>query len=149
MHNKSKAPADVKSIDISTTSDRNSINKDKNSKVSQMNEAVKSLYIQAQKLQHQQKSIQAITTLKRAYSIQSNVPQVCQFLAEIYLQVGDLKQAYYWADLATNNSPKNGDVCEKSWRLLAVATEHLGYSLQFQKAHEQIDSCLSVNTQRN
>lgn len=107
-----------------------------------MNNAVKSLYDRAQGAYRDNYFIQAIASLERAHEIQPNSPQVSQLLAEINLHQGDFKQAHYWASIATKNGPSKGRSCEKSWRILAIAAERLGYFAHQSKALEQKESCL-------
>jgi len=107
-----------------------------------MNNAVRSLYNQAQKFYQDNRFSQAIVSLERAYEIQSNAPQISQLLAEIFLHKGDFKQAHYWAGIATKNGPSKGKTCEKSWRILAIAAEKTGYFAHQAKALKQKDNCL-------
>lgn len=107
-----------------------------------MNNAVRSLYNQAQNFYQDNSFSQAIASLERAYKIQPNAPQISQLLAEIFLHKGDFKQAHYWAGIATKNGPSKGKTCEKSWRILAIAAEKTGYYAHQAKALEQKDNCL-------
>lgn len=106
-----------------------------------MNNAVLSLYNQAQKFYQNNEFTQAIASLERAYEIQSNSPQISQLIAEISLHQGNYKQAQYWAGIATKNGPSKGSICEKSWRILAIAAGKTGYYAQQAKALEQIENC--------
>jgi len=107
-----------------------------------MNGAVKNLYNQAQEYYKNNNMQQAIASLERAHEIQPKSPQVTQFLAEIYLHIGDYRQAHYWASIATNNGPAKGKSCEKAWRILALAAEQLGYYAQHSKAQHQKEGCI-------
>jgi len=107
-----------------------------------MNNAVRSLYKQAQNYYRENRLTQAIASLERAYEIQPNAPQISQFIAEISLHQGDNKQAHYWAGIATKNGPEKGKSCEKSWRILAIAAEKTGYFAHQAKALEQMEDCL-------
>ncbi|MCF6289376.1 MAG: hypothetical protein L3J53_09120 [Proteobacteria bacterium] len=107
-----------------------------------MNEAVKSLYNLAQQNYQQNHLKKAIAQLQRAYRIQANSPEVTQLIAEINLHQGEAKQAHYWATISTQNSPAKGKICEKSWRILALAAELLGDSANQAKALEKTEQCL-------
>ena len=107
-----------------------------------MNNAVLTLYNNANELYKDNQFDQAIASLERAFEIQPNVGKVTQLLAEIQLHKGDFKQAHYWATIATNNGPAKGSSCEKSWRILAVTAEKLGHVSQQSKALEAQHNCL-------
>ena len=107
-----------------------------------MNSAVSTLYVKAQEYYQQDDFEMAIAQLDRAYEIQPNVGQVSQLLAEIYMHKGDFEQAHYWSKLATKNAPSKGKSCEKSWRILALASENLGYLSQQTQALENQDNCI-------
>ena len=116
--------------------------------VPMMNSAVKSLYYQAQRDFKNNFFTQAIASLERAYQIQPQAPEVSQLLAEIYLHEGDFKQAHYWATIATSNGPSKGKSCEKSWRILALAAEQLGYFANQANALEKQQNCLVIRPNR-
>jgi len=107
-----------------------------------MNNAVKSLYKQALKQYHNKAFDTAITQLERAYEIQPNAPQISQLLAEILMHKGSFKQAHYWASIATKNGPSKGKMCEKSWRILALSAEKLGYFANQSQALERKGDCV-------
>jgi predicted Zn-dependent protease len=107
-----------------------------------MNNAVLSLYNQAQEQYKNNEFEKALASLERAHEIQPNVSQVSQLLAEISLHKGSFKQAYYWSDMATKNGPAKGKSCEKSWRILALAAENLGYFAQQTQALESKENCI-------
>ncbi len=107
-----------------------------------MNNAILTLYNNANELYKANQFNQAIASLERAYEIQPNVGKITQLLAEIQLHKGDFKQAHYWATIATNNGPAKGSSCEKSWRILAVTSEKLGYVSQQTQALESQHNCL-------
>lgn len=107
-----------------------------------MNGAVKNLYSQARNYYKNKNMHQAIASLERAHEIQPKAPQVTQFLSEIHLNTGEFRQAHYWATIATNNGPAKGKSCEKSWRILALAAEQLGYFAQHTKALQQKENCI-------
>jgi tetratricopeptide (TPR) repeat protein len=113
-----------------------------------MSGAVKNLYNQAQEYYKNSNMQQAIASLERAHEIQLNSPQVTQLLAEIYLQIGDYKQAHYWASIATSNGPAKGKSCEKAWRILAFSAEQLGYFAQHSKAQQQKENCIVTQQAR-
>jgi len=107
-----------------------------------MNNAVKNLYNQASNYYSNNAYDTAIVQLERAYEIQPNAPQVSQLLAEIFMHKGDFKQAHYWASLATKNGPSKGKMCEKSWRILALSAEKLGYFANQSQALERKKDCV-------
>lgn len=107
-----------------------------------MNNAVLSLYNQAQEYYQDNSFEKAIASLERAYEIQPNVGQVSQLLAEIHLHKGEFKQAHYWSSLAIKNGPAKGKSCEKSFRILALAAENLGYISQQTIALESKGNCI-------
>ena len=107
-----------------------------------MNNAVKNLYNQALNYYNNKAFDNAIAQLERAYEIQPNTPQVSQLLAEIYMHKGDFKQAHYWASIATKNGPSKGKMCEKSWRILALSAEKLGYFTNQSQALERKGECV-------
>lgn len=107
-----------------------------------MNNAVRNLYNQATNHYNNNAFDTAIAQLERAYEIQPNAPQVSQLLAEIYLHKGDFKQAHYWASIATKNGPSKGRMCEKSWRILALSAEKLGYFANQAQALEREEACV-------
>jgi len=107
-----------------------------------MNNAVRSLYNQAQEYYKENALDQATISLERAYEIQPEAPQISQLLAEISLHQGQNKQAHYWAGIATKNGPSKGKTCEKSWRILAIAAEKTGYYAHQAKALEEKDKCI-------
>ena len=107
-----------------------------------MNNAVRSLYNQAQDFYQNNAFDQATASLERAFEIQPEAPQISQLLAEISLHQGQNKQAHYWAGIATKNGPSKGKTCEKSWRILAIAAEKTGYYAHQAKALEEKDKCI-------
>ncbi|MBL4659707.1 MAG: tetratricopeptide repeat protein [Alcanivoracaceae bacterium] len=113
-----------------------------------MNNAVISLFKQAQSDYQNNSFEQAIGILERAYEIQPNSSPVTQLLAEIYLHKGDFKQAHYWASIATKSGPSKGKSCEKSWRILALSAQQLGYYAHQEKALNQKQNCLVKAAQR-
>ncbi len=136
------SPAAVKdsSIDaqINTENDQDSIIET----VPLMNEAVRSLYNLAQQNYQNNQFDKALAQLERAYRIQANSPEVTQLMAEINLHKGDYKQAHYWATLSSQNSPGKGKICEKSWRILAIAADLLGYDANQVMALEKKEACI-------
>ena len=137
-----KAPAPVKDVAI----DKKINPKVKSSSVivtvPLMNPAVKSLFLKAKELFNVNNFEKAITTLERAYEIQPQAPEVTQLLAEISLHQGQYKQAHYWATIAAKNGPSKGNTCEKTWRILALSAEKLGYFANQEMALNRIESCL-------
>ena len=113
-----------------------------------MNNAVRNLYNQALNYYKNNAFDTAIAKLERAYEIQPNTPQVSQLLAEIYMHKGDFKQAHYWASIATKNGPSKGKTCEKSWRILALSAEKMGYFANQSKALERKQDCLVKEPER-
>lgn len=113
-----------------------------------MNNAVRNLYNQALSYYNNKAFNTAITQLERAYEIQPNAPQVSQLLAEIYMHKGDFKQAHYWASIATKNGPSKGKMCEKSWRILALSAEKLGYLANQSQALEHKEECVVIAAAR-
>ena len=107
-----------------------------------MNNAVRSLYNQAQDYYRNNAFDQATASLERAFEIQPEAPQISQLLAEISLHQGENKQAHYWAGIATKNAPSKGKTCEKSWRILAIAAEKTGYYAHQAMALEEKDKCI-------
>ncbi len=107
-----------------------------------MNDAVKSLYTLAQQNYQKNQFKKSISQLQRAYRIQTSSPEVTQLMAEINLHQGDAKQAHYWATISTQNSPAKGKICEKSWRILAIAAEILGYDANQAIALEKKEACV-------
>jgi cytochrome c-type biogenesis protein CcmH/NrfG len=107
-----------------------------------MNNAVRSLFNQAQEFYQNNAFDQATISLERAYEIQPDAPQISQLLAEISLHQGLNKQAHYWASIATKNGPSKGKTCEKSCRILAIAAEKTGYYAHQAKALEEKDKCI-------
>jgi predicted Zn-dependent protease len=113
-----------------------------------MNNATRILYNQAKRAFEKNEFNGAINALERAYQIQPNSPEVTQLLAEISLHEGSYKRAHYWASIATKNGPSKGKVCEKSWRILAIAAEQLGYFANQAMALEQQANCLVKELER-
>jgi predicted Zn-dependent protease len=107
-----------------------------------MNPATQNLYRLALGSWQQQNFNQALTKLQRAYEIQPNSPQITQLMSEIYLQQGDYKQSHYWATIATKNGPSKGKICSKSWQILALSAEKLGYFANQTLALNQQEKCL-------
>lgn len=107
-----------------------------------MNNAVLTLYKQAQEYYLNNKFDQAIASLERAFEIQPNVGKVSQLLAEIYLHKGNFDQAFYWSSLATKNGPSKGKSCEKSWRIKALAAEQIGDFAEQTEALENKNNCI-------
>ena len=145
---KSENQATVEDIDLKS---RNNHSQQEHSIVKikpLMNNAVKNLYSVAKTQVRQQKYTQALATLKRAYAIQPHSPLVSQFMAEIELRQAHYKQAYYWATIATENSLQSGKICQKSWRLLAVAAEQTGDLLSMNKALQAQESCVHATSER-
>ncbi len=143
-----KKPAVVKNIELD-----NKINpKHKNESVIQtlplMNNGVKNLYNQAKKHFQLNAYDQAIVSLERAYEIQPKAPQISQLLSEILLHKGNNKQAHYWASISTKNSPAKGEICEKSWRILAIAAQQLGYDANQAMALDKQEQCLVKSENR-
>lgn len=82
----------------------------------------------------------ALEKLTLAYEIQQ-APQISQLMAEIELHKGDFSQAYHWAEISIENGPDKGGACEKSWRILAVASEKLGNQKARSKALQKKHDC--------
>ncbi len=107
-----------------------------------MNDAVKSLFALAQQNFEQNHFQKALSQLQRAYRIQPNAPEVTQLMAEINLHQGDAQHAYYWATISTQNSPAKGKICEKSWRILALAADILSDEASQAMALENKERCV-------
>lgn len=107
-----------------------------------MSNAVRNLFNQAQDYYQQNLFDEAIASLDRAHEIQPSSSNISQLLAEIYLYKGDFKQAHYWASISTRNGPSKGSSCEKSWRILALAAQKLGYYAHQSKALGEKEDCL-------
>ena len=141
-------PADVKDASIDAQINPQDQDTSVIETVPLMNNAVRSLFKQAQNYYLNNSFEQAIAVLERAYEIQPNSSPVSQLLAEIYLHKGDFKQAHYWASIATKNGPAKGKLCEKSWRILALSAQQLGYFANQEKALNQQQNCLVKAAQR-
>jgi predicted Zn-dependent protease len=135
-------PAQVKDSSIDNRINPSNQEKSVIETVPLMNDAVKSLYVLAQQNYQQNHFKKAIAQLQRAYRIQANSPEITQLIAEINLHQGDAKQAHYWATISTKNSPAKGKICEKSWRILALAAELLGYDANQAMALEKKEQCV-------
>lgn len=135
-------PANVKDLSIEKKINPDNLENSVIETVPLMNSAVKKLYSQAQSYYSKNEFDLAIVSLERAYEIQPTTPETSQLLAEILLHKGDAKQSYYWANIATKNGPSKGKICEKSWRILAIAAEQLGYSANQSHALEKQENCL-------
>ena len=107
-----------------------------------MNPATQNLYRLALENWQQQNFNQALNKLQRAYEIQPKSPQITQLMSEIYLRQGDYKQSHYWATIATKNGPSKGAICRKSWQILALSAEKLGYFANQTLALNQQEKCL-------
>ncbi len=134
-------PADVRDASIDSLINSNDADSSVIHTLPLMSSATHSLYNQAQKFYQDNHFSQAIASLERAYEIQPNSPQISQLIAEISLHQGNYKRAQYWAGIATKNGPSKGIICEKSWRILAIAAGKTGYYAQQTKALEQTESC--------
>jgi tetratricopeptide (TPR) repeat protein len=135
-------PAVIKSIDLDKQINPDNQENSLIETLPLMNNAVRSLFNQAQSFYQKNQFDQAIASLERAYEIQPEAPQISQLLAEISLHQGENKQAHYWAGIATKNGPSKGKTCEKSWRILAIAAEKTGYYAHQAKALEEKDKCI-------
>lgn len=135
-------PADIKDAGMDKRINPDNLDESVVETVPLMNNGVKSLYNRAQHYYQSNAFPQAIATLERAYTLQPQAAEISQLLAEIYLHKGDNKQAHYWASIATKNAPAKGKICEKSWRLLALASEQLNDGTNHAKAMEQQENCL-------
>lgn len=136
------APAEVKDSSIDAQINPENQQESLVQTVPLMNEAVKSLFNSAQQNYQQNHFDKALAQLERAHRIQANSPEVTQLMAEINLHKGDYKQAHYWATLSTQNSPAKGKICEKSWRILAIAADLLGYDANQAMALEKKEACV-------
>ncbi len=136
------APAEVKDTQIDSQINPEHQEKSIIETVPLMNRAVKSLYDNAIREFRENNFSNAITLLERAFGIQPDSPQISQLLSEINLHQADFQNAHYWATIATKNSPSRGKICNKSWRILAISAENLGYFAQQAKALENKEACI-------
>lgn len=144
MPQREEPPAQVKdsSIDekINVTSQDNSVIET----VPLMNDAVRNLYDLAQNNYNNNQFNKALATLERAYRIQPESPEITSLIAEINLHQGNAKQAHYWATISSKNSPSKGKICEKSWRIVAIAAELLNYDANQAMALEKQQECIVI-----
>ncbi|MEE8495502.1 MAG: tetratricopeptide repeat protein, partial [Xanthomonadales bacterium] len=69
---------------------------------------------------------QAVVLLERALRIQPRDPEILQQMAEVQLQKQDYKQALNFAVRSYDIGSRVGEICDRNWRTISVAREHLG-----------------------
>ncbi len=87
---------------------------------------------------------QAAVLLERALRIQPRDPEVLQQMAEIQLQKQDFQQALNFAVRSYEIGPRVGEICDRNWRTISVAREHLGDANGSAQAEQKALVCMNT-----
>ncbi len=90
---------------------------------------------------------QAAVLLERALRIQPRNPEILQQMAEIQLQQRDYGQALNFAVRSYDIGPRVGEICNRNWRTISVAREHLGDRKGSVEAEQRARNCMNTKPQ--
>ena len=87
---------------------------------------------------------QAAVLLERALRMQPRNPEILQQLAEVQLQKQDYEQALNFAVRSYDIGPRVGEICDRNWRTISVAREHLGDRDGSEQAELRATACMNT-----
>ena len=87
---------------------------------------------------------QAVVLLERALRIQPRDPEILQQMAEVQLQKKDYEQALNFAVRSYDIGPRVGEICDRNWRTISVARDHLGDRNGSVKAEQRASTCMNT-----
>jgi tetratricopeptide (TPR) repeat protein len=108
------------------------------------NPAVKKLLADAGSAETEGNYTQAVALLERALRIQPRDPEILQQMAELQLQKQDYQQALNFAVRSYEIGPRVGEICDRNWRTISVAREHLGDQSGSRQAEQRASSCMNT-----
>jgi tetratricopeptide (TPR) repeat protein len=108
------------------------------------NPAVKELLAEAGSAETAGDYDQALVLLERALRMQPRNPEILQQLAEVQLQKQDYEQALNFAVRSYDIGPRVGEICDRNWRTISVAREHLGDHSGSEQAELRASSCMNT-----
>ncbi len=108
------------------------------------NPAVKDLLADAGTAETTGDYAQAAVLLERALRIQPRNPEILQQMAEVQLQKQDYKQALNFAVRSYDIGPRVGEICDRNWRTISVAREHLGDRDGSVQAEQRASTCMNT-----
>lgn len=108
------------------------------------NPAVKELLADAGSAETAGDYSQAAVLLERALRIQPRDPEILQQMAEIQLQKQDYEQALNFAVRSYDIGPRVGEICDRNWRTISVAREHLGDHSGSAQAEQRASNCMNT-----
>ena len=111
------------------------------------NPAVKELLADAGNAETMGDYNQAAVLLERALRIQPRDPEILQQMAEVQLQKQDYEQALNFAVRSYDIGPRVGEICNRNWRTISVAREHLGDRNGSVEAEQRASTCMNTKPQ--
>jgi tetratricopeptide (TPR) repeat protein len=108
------------------------------------NPAVKELLADASNAETAGDYDQAAILLERALRIQPRDPEILQAMAEVQLQKQDYEQALNFAVRSYDIGPRVGEICNRNWRTISVAREHLGDASGSAQAEQKALVCMNT-----
>jgi len=108
------------------------------------NPAVKKLLADAGSAETDGNYAQAVSLLERALRIQPRDPEILQQMAELQLQKQDYQQALNFAVRSYEIGPRVGEICDRNWRTISVAREHLGDQSGSRQAEQRASSRMNT-----
>ncbi len=108
------------------------------------NPAVKELLAEAGSAETTGDYDQAAVLLERALRMQPRNPEILQQLAEVQLQKQDYEQALNFAVRSYDIGPRVGEICDRNWRTISVAREHLGDRNGSVQAELRASACMNT-----
>ncbi len=108
------------------------------------NSAVKELLADAGSAEDSGDYSQAAVLLERALRIEPRDPQILQQMAEVQMQKRDYNQALNFAVRSYDIGPRVGEICNRNWRTISVAREHLGDAKGSVQAEQRASTCMNT-----
>ena len=108
------------------------------------NPAVKELLAEAGSVETTGDYEQAAVLLERALRMQPRNPEILQQMAEVQLQKQDYEQALNFAVRSYDIGPRVGEICDRNWRTISVAREHLGDRNGSVQAELRASTCMNT-----
>ncbi len=108
------------------------------------NSAVKELLADAGDAEFAGDYDHATVLLERALRIQPRDPEILQQMAEVLLQKQDYEQALNFAVRSYEIGPRVGEICDRNWRTISVAREHLGDRSGSVQAEQRASNCMNT-----
>ena len=108
------------------------------------NSAVKELLVDAGNAELAGDFNQATVLLERALRIEPRDPEVLQQMAEVLLQKQDYEQALNFAIRSYDIGPRVGEICDRNWRTISVARDHLGDRSGSELAEKRASNCMNT-----